>query len=284
VSNSTRQSSTETSSSGTGYDERFVVPLEASRRGAHRARVSPVMAVLPVAAVVGVVVGAIALVYLFLGGMNGSDSGDTTTAAAPASASASSSGAAGANGASPSAGGSVNASATDTVPSTSAVGTVDRALPVAVYNGTSPVVSGLARKAAGRLTGAGWRLGTVDTWRGTAVDVTTVYFGTPDQRTTALAVIKSLGHGVAKLSSAKAGAGIAVVVGNDYPTGGILPTQPRVTSTAHRAVTGPSATVTAGGRTAIGHASLSSTAPAPATKKAVVSRTTSAPVSTSPTE
>ena len=48
MSNSTRPSSS--------YDERFVVPLEASRRGAHRARVSPLVAMMPVVAVVGIVV------------------------------------------------------------------------------------------------------------------------------------------------------------------------------------------------------------------------------------
>lgn len=205
MSNSTRPSSSSTSS----YDERFVVPLEASRRGAHRARVSPVMAVLPVAAVVGIVIGAIALVYLFLGGMGGGDTATTAAApsASPTAAASTSAGAAAASG-SPSASGL----ASD--------GTVDRLLPVAVYNGTQPTVSGLARKASTRLSTAGWKLGKIDTWNGTPVTETTVFFGSETQRATAMAVAKSLGRGVARLSAANAGAGITVVVGNDYPGAG----------------------------------------------------------------
>ena len=46
-----------TRSTSGSYEEQFVVPLEASRRGAHRARVSPLLGALPVVAVAVVVVG-----------------------------------------------------------------------------------------------------------------------------------------------------------------------------------------------------------------------------------
>ena len=143
VSNSTRPSS----SSSSSYDERFVVPLEASRRGAHRARVSPIMAALPVTVVVGIVVGAVALVYLFLGG-NGSDPGAEARRRAvgyprwrrrrPP----------------PEAPGAVPSAAP-------ASGAVDKTITLDVFNGTSPTVSGLARKAATKLTAAGWTTGKV---------------------------------------------------------------------------------------------------------------------------
>jgi len=254
VSNSTRPSNSSTTTSS--YDERFVVPLEASRRGAHRARVSPVMAVLPVAAVVGIVIGAIALVYLFLGGMGGTDNA-TTTAASPSSASptAAASGPAGA--AAPS------SNPSDMATGTASAGAVDKTVTVAVYNGTSPTVSGLARKASTKLSAAGWTLGKVETWTGTPVTETTVFYGTEAQRPTATAIAKSLGRGVAKLSATKAGAGIAVVVGNDYPGAGAA----RPTGMTSTHATG-SRTNTAGGTT-----THTTKAPAKAATKAAASTT-----------
>jgi LytR cell envelope-related transcriptional attenuator len=203
VSNSTRPSSTTSS----GYDERFVVPLEASRRGAHRARVSPVMAVLPVAAVLGVVIGAFALVYLFFGmGGSGAGSTATTAAASPTAATTAS------PSATPDASASGMSTASDSMSSTASQAPIDRTLDVAVYNGSS--VSGMARKASSHLITAGWKVGTVATWPGATLSATTVFYATDAQRATAAAVAKSLGRGVVKLSAARAG--ITVVVGTDY--------------------------------------------------------------------
>lgn len=209
MSNTTRT----TSNSSSGYDERYVVPLEASRRGAHRARVSPVMAMLPVVAVVGIVVGAIALVYVFFGGGGGSGdpaappvAGPTVSAPAP----------------SPSASGEASGGAPSPSPDeaspTAAAGTVDKTIPVAVYNGSG--TSGLGKQAGNKLTAVGWKLGTVANWTGAAVTETTVYYGSADQRASAQAIVKTLRKGVAKQSAAKAGAGITVVVGPDYPGAG----------------------------------------------------------------
>lgn len=199
MSNSTRQSNS-------GYDERYVMPLEASRRGAHRARVSPVMAVLPIVAVVGIVIGAIALVYLFFGGLGGSGSASqatssvqgtpaVTTSAAPASTSTSA--------ATPSA-------------SASTGGTVDKTISVSVYNATG--VTGLARRYGAKVTAAGWSLGTVASWS-TRLSDTVVYYGTDTQEATAQALVKVVGHGETRLSPAKAGTGISVVIGNDAAAG-----------------------------------------------------------------
>jgi hypothetical protein len=247
VSNSTRPSSNTSSTSS--YDERFVVPLEASRRGAHRARVSPVMAVLPVAAVVGIVVGAIAMVYIFLGGLGDGDAGTTaTTTAAP---STSSSTAASTAASSTSASGTAGAIA----------GTVDKTIPLTVYNGTSPTVTGLARKAGTKLTAAGWSVGTPESWTGSPLSTTTVYYGRDEQRASALAVVKVLGRGSAKLSASKAGTGMAVVIANDYPGAGVVhaSTTARVTTTKS-STAGGSAT-----KSPTGTRSASSSTSAPAT-------------------
>ncbi|HEY6796085.1 MAG TPA: LytR C-terminal domain-containing protein [Kineosporiaceae bacterium] len=229
MSNSTRSSAPSTS----GYDERYVVPLEASRRGAHRARVSPVMAVLPVIAVVGLVVGAVALVYVFFGKLGtGSDPAAQVTPAPAARTSGSPS---------PSA-------ATSTAPSspaspTAAAGTVDTTVPVAVYNGSG--TTGLGRKVADKLSAAGWTLGTVGTWTGAPVAETTVYFGAEQQRATVQAIVKSLGHGVPKLSAAKAGAGITVVIGPDLRgTGASTSASSSKTRTTTKAASSSSTTAT----------------------------------------
>lgn len=219
MSNSTRPSSSNS------YDERFVVPLEASRRGAHRARVSPLMAILPVAAVVGTVVGAIALVYVFLGGTGGSDAGaDATTNATPsATSSATASGG-------PAASGSVSPTGDGSSSSTLAPGSVDTSIVLDVFNGTS--TSGLAKKAGTKLIAAGWTTGRIETWTGSPVAQTTVYYGHADQKASAQAIVKALGRGTAKLSPSKAGTGMAVVIGNDYPGAGTgRPVAPTATST-----------------------------------------------------
>ena len=206
------------------YDERYVVPLEASRRGAHRARVSPIVAALPVVAVLGVVVGAVALVWVFLGSLGGGTDSASTPPASTAAASSTAPGAAS----------SAPASSPTAAPS-SAAGTVDKTIPVAVYNGTS--TSGLARKASTRLTAAGWTLGPVQSWTGGPVAVTTVYYRTEAQRASALSIVHTLGHGTAKLSVSKAGAGISAVIGADYPGAAGATTPTKHTTTTHTSST-----------------------------------------------
>jgi hypothetical protein len=228
VSSSTRSSNS--SSQGNGVDERFAVPIEASRRGAHRARVSPVMAALPIVAVVAVVVGAIALVYVFFNGLGGS--GTTSEATATATTGA------------PAASGSQAAPGTAST-SPSASGTVNKKIPVAVYNGTNPSVTGLARKAAGKLTAEGFTLGTVAPWTGSPVTETTIFIGSEEQRPTAEAIAAVFGKGVVSVSSVKAGVGITVVVSNDFP-GIVLPTKaPATPRPSHSASHSPTSKSTA---------------------------------------
>ena len=211
MSNSTRPSSAPTTTAG-GYDERFEIPLEASRRGAHRARVSPVMAALPVVAVAAIVIGAIALVAAFLGGTGGPTAGANATTAVTPTPSATASGTP-SDGAAASGGPSPSESAASSAE-------VDKTLPVSVFNATSPAVSGLGKRVAAKLVAAGWTTGTVASWPGPQVLSTTVFYGKEEQRSSAQALAKLLGHAALKLSASKAGPGLAVAVANDYAGAG----------------------------------------------------------------
>jgi hypothetical protein len=239
VSNSTRSTSS-------SYDERYVVPLEASRRGAHRARVSPVMAVLPVVAVVGIVVGAIALVYAVFGGL-----GDGPETAAPAGSTPAATSSAATGGATAPAESSPAASQEVSPTASVSAGEVDLTIPVAVFNGSG--TTGLGFRGADKLKAAGWTVGEPQTWKGGAVRTTTVFYGTAAQRASALAIVKALGKGSAKLSAAKAGTGITAVIGPDFP--GAKP----------RASAGPSRTPAP---SATGGATKPSTTPPPSSSPA----------------
>jgi len=197
-----------------GYDERLVVPLEASRRGAHRARVNPLMGVLPVLAVVVVVAAVIGVAYtLFLRGSNGTDdtaNGTGPTATAPANTKP----------AATTSPGSASSTTPATSPSASQsapAATVNKATAFSVYNGSTPAVNGLGAKAQTALAAAGWTKANLVKGKAPVQSTTThAYYAEDSQRGTAEAIVKSLGVGSAKLSTSIAGSGIVVVVGNDY--------------------------------------------------------------------
>jgi hypothetical protein len=204
MSNSTRPS---------GYDERLVVPLEASRRGAHRARINPLMSALPVLAVVVVVVAVIGVAYtLFVRGSNTTDdnaAGPAPTTSAPAATKPT-----------PTTGASAGASSTTpaTSPSASAssAAPVDKDVSFAVYNGSTPPVNGLGAKAQTALESAGWN-GAKLIKGGAPIRSTTtrVYYAKQSQLASAQAIAEELG-GQAKRNTSIAANGIVVVVGNDY--------------------------------------------------------------------
>jgi hypothetical protein len=211
MSNSTRQG---------GYDERLVVPLEASRRGAHRARVNPLVAVLPLLAVVIVVAGVIGVAYtLFLKPSNtantGSDSLPTVTSAPPAA----SPGAGAAPSSTKSSGASRSASPTSSA-SARATATVDKTVSIKVYNGSVGQIGGLGRRAVAALQGGGWSDTTVISGQPPAAagrsQTTRVYFNGDSERATAEAIKKALKVGVVKQSATIAADGIVVVIGDDY--------------------------------------------------------------------
>jgi cytoskeletal protein RodZ len=209
MSNSTRQGD---------YDD-LVVPLEASRRGAHRARINPLVAALPLLAVVIVVAGVIGVAYaLFLKPSNTVDTGSQslpTVSSTPPSTSAPA--------AVPSSTSSRTSAGTSSTssptPSAGATGRVDKSASITVYNGsTSPRVTGLAARTVTLLKGAGWSGATVSISAAPNGDdgTTRIYYATSDERASAEAVKQALGGvGVIRQNAAIAGHGMVVVVGND---------------------------------------------------------------------
>jgi LytR cell envelope-related transcriptional attenuator len=200
-----------------GYDERLVVPLEASRRGAHRARVNPLLSVLPLLAVVVVVVAVVGLAYtLFVKG-NGSD--DNGTASAPTTSAPAATQPTPSVAASSGASSSTKPSASASSSSTASTAKVDKTTAFKVYNGSTTHVQGLAKRADTAIAGAGFSKGEVVSGA-TPVGMTQstkVYYGSSSQKATAEAMKEALGGvGVVKLNPGIAGQAIVVVVGDDY--------------------------------------------------------------------
>ena len=203
MSNSTRQG---------GYDERLVVPLEASRRGAHRARTNPLVAALPLLAVVVVVAAVIGVAYaLFLkpGGdttavdplTSPSSPGPTTAPSQSASQPATST--------SPSKSASSSASS-----STAPSATVNKNTSITVYNGTG--ITGLAKRASNVLSSDGYKKAEFTTRKwGAPVSTTTVFYSKDSDAATAAAVVKSLGVGKASRTTQNTGGGLVVVTAPD---------------------------------------------------------------------
>ena len=178
------------------------------RRGAHRARPSPVLAAVPLlfvtVAVVAVIVGAMTL-------LGGNDLGAVDTAAQQALQEAQDAEATG--GADP--------EPTDPAPPSSdppssdpPEGAVDTALPVTVLNGTR--TSGLATRAAQQLTDAGWQVAGAANYREGDAPPTTVFYADESAAATAAAVAAELGTTATALDPDRADGGLTVVLGEDY--------------------------------------------------------------------
>ena len=207
MSNSTRQGD---------YDESLVVPQEASRRGAHRARANRVVAALPLLAVVVVVAGVIGVAYALFLKPSATDTGSEglpTVSAPSASASAPE---ATPTASSPSAS-SPSASASAS-PSASPSATVDKSVSFKVYNGSVNRVRGLAARARDALKAAGWSGARVEMASPPVgrSQTTKIYFAKSSQRATAEALARALKVGTATRNVAAASGGIVVVVGDDY--------------------------------------------------------------------
>lgn len=185
------------------------------RRGAHRARPNPALAMVPlllvVVAVVAVLVGAMTLLgddapdVAAPAGNNGQPAAQETTAAPEATA--------------PPAGEPTDAatappaeSATEPPPEPEP--TVEMSVPVTVLNGTT--TKGLAAGAAEQLGGAGWTVAATGNYRDGPPPPTTVYYATEDLAATAEAVAGDLGGAATQLSEAFGADGITVVLGDDY--------------------------------------------------------------------
>jgi hypothetical protein len=187
------------------FDDIEPVP---GRRGAHRARANPVLAMVPVllvvVAVVAVVVGAMTL----LGGngpasttaSNETPVPQATGTAPPSSAPAQSS--------APAESSPPPATTTTTEPPAP----VDRSVPVTVLNGTR--TSGLAAGATQRLREGGWTVPAADNYRGGDTPPTTVFYPSPELAATAQAVAEDLGG--AQTQQSDQFDGLTVVLGEDY--------------------------------------------------------------------
>jgi hypothetical protein len=198
-----------------GYDERLVVPLEASRRGAHRARINPLMSALPVLAVVLVVLAVVGVAYtLFVKGSNSND--DTATGTVPATSAP-----AGSAPTTTAPGGASSSTKPATSPSASsstAAATVNKAASFRVYNGSVNQVPGLAKKANATLNGAGFTKGEVVSGN-PPVDrsrTTRIYYATSADKATAEALKDALGGGSIRLNPTVAARRLVVVVGDNY--------------------------------------------------------------------
>jgi len=198
-----------------GYDDRFVVPLEPSRRGAHRARVSPLIGALPVVAVVAVVVVVVMLAWTLFGHSTGSsDTGSTAAGTGSATRPAQTVPASGSTVSTP-ATTQATATATGSTATSTAAGTADHAVSITVLNSTTR--TGLASRVSTLLTGKGWTASHFAKTPKVAAQPTTVYYATTKQKASAEAIVADLGVGVVHKSTQFGTAGITVVVGTDYP-------------------------------------------------------------------
>jgi hypothetical protein len=200
-----------------GYDERLVVPLEASRRGAHRARINPLMSALPVLAVVLVVLAVVGVAYtLFVKGSNSND--DTATGTVPATSAPAATGSAPTTTAPGGASSSTKPATSPSASSSTAAATVNKAASFSVYNGSVNQVPGLAKKANATLNGAGFTKGEVVSGN-PPVDrsrTTRIYYATSADKATAEALKDALGGGSIRLNPTVAARGLVVVVGDNY--------------------------------------------------------------------
>jgi hypothetical protein len=184
------------------YDDRFVVPLEPSRRGAHRARTSPVASALPVIAVLTTVFAVIVLGWILFGGQLFGGQGQDTTAAEDQAPSVSES-------AQP----PQEETTSDPVPSENDV-PADRTASVTVLNSTE--TSGLARNAVTALEDDGWSNAEFSYDSARSRTTTVVYYADEDQESTAQALVDDLGVGEIEQSPEDADEGIVVILGTDY--------------------------------------------------------------------
>ena len=194
------------------YDDRYAAPVEANRRGAHRARPNAASVTLPVLAglVVVLVVAGIAWTLLSTPGTPGATATggatvgaqESPTATPPAAASAAPSGSAGGQPSAP-------ASASTTPP---AAGTADRSVHVRLVNTLR--VNGLAARLMARLQQRGWT--DIETGTGSgSLSGSRVYYGTSADEASARRLAADLGVGTVLKSTSKASRGLVVWIGRD---------------------------------------------------------------------
>jgi hypothetical protein len=174
-------------------DEFDRVPETSARQGVHRTvaesrrrRLGPILTVGAVALAIGLVA------FLILPKLGFTSAGTTSTAAAGQASSAAAAPSPDATSAAPSAAPSAEPSASETPSSPpAAAAAVDKTQPVAVYNGTT--TAGLAGRAGGTLTTAGWVLGPTGNWGGVRQQTSVIFYSSAAQRGNAEALSSLLG-------------------------------------------------------------------------------------------
>src|SRR3954453_12825964 len=174
------------------FDERFTTPIEASRRGAHRARPKPVSAGLPVIAGIAVVLLVIGGAYTLLSSNNGSSTPKNGAAVVGADGPAATSTKAATPAKTPSAGQSGGA-ATTTAEAPAGDGDVNKDITLKVLN--SITVKGLAKKVQASIESDGWKVGQTGNSLNRNLAVTKIYYGKAVDKPTAEALEKDLGFG-----------------------------------------------------------------------------------------
>ena len=181
------------------FDDRFSTPIEASRRGAHRARPKPASAGLPVVAGIVVILLVLGGGYVMLKGRGTDDTNSNLAAASAVPGDDDDPKATATAGASK----TTAPAAAETEPAATATkgngagtgGKVNRDIRFKLLNSTS--VAGLAKRVKADLEGDGWTVADSDTGnsRNRGLAVTKIYFGRPGTKATAQALKKDLGFG-----------------------------------------------------------------------------------------
>ncbi|HZI97607.1 MAG TPA: LytR C-terminal domain-containing protein [Actinomycetales bacterium] len=190
-------------------DEFDVDDSGTGRRGAHRAKPNPLVAVVPLVLVTVAVVAVLVGTMTLLGGPGDAPtSGDDPAASDPAASEPAAS-----EPAEPTASETTAPPSETTTEPAEPEPTVDQSLPVTVLNGVG--VAGLAGDTADLLTGAGFNVVGTDNFTGGEAPPTTVFYASEEQSATADAIVGELGVGVTELDPAM-GEGLTVVLGEDY--------------------------------------------------------------------
>jgi hypothetical protein len=199
------------------FDDRFTTPIEASRRGAHRARPKPVSAGLPIIAGIAVVLLVLGGTYTLLSPNGSSKASPNVAAADPGD---DDSGADPTTKATATKAGSAPAKTTgkaDSAPTSKAAapgGDVDRGIALKVLNSVS--TSGLAKKVvAEKIEPKGWKVASTGNSLNRNLDVTKIYYGKDANKATADAMKTDLGFGTVVKDTGVAGSGLVVVLGHD---------------------------------------------------------------------
>ncbi|WP_454809775.1 LytR C-terminal domain-containing protein [Paenarthrobacter nitroguajacolicus] len=177
-------------------DEFDQVPQNTSRQGVHRdAQETARPTLWPVLTVgaVALVLGLVAFLILPNLGLVAPSASSSTTTPAPLQTSAAPSAAPTESSSAPPASSEPSSEPTpsESPSATPSSAPVDKATPVAVYNGAG--TAGLAGRVAGLVQGDGWALSTVGNWGGLPQQTSVIFYNAPEQKANAEALGTLLG-------------------------------------------------------------------------------------------